>query len=540
MKEKISLHKYKILFLMLFLIGFFATFSYGKYWDENTEQRILYMNIKEYVMRLAPSDSAIYQEYDANPLEPISQNKDRDHGVAAYYPIHFIIQSDISPQARMHIWHLYTFFIFFGGVLCLYYVMEQLSNKKWLGLVTSLMYYLSPRIFADGHYNNKDMVALSFFLYLTALFLSILKKVTWWKILLASLVVAVLTNTKIIGLCLAGALVLMYVIVACNRKVSIKTILCILGSGLAASLVFLFLLTPAMWDSVVDYFIYNVESSTAFLRWDGYIRFRGNDYRNVYDPLPKYYLPYMIVITTPIYVLVCAAIGHLSLLVKLIKQKLRFFKDSKNMVMTIMFITWFMPVVYAVLSNMPLYNSWRHLFFIYGPFIILAGFGVEQLFEWIEKKNSKKGHLIATSILGICILFSALGIVVNHPYEYGYYNVLAGKAADEKYDMDYWNVSMKDALEYVTGLQDNAVTVTAFEYYSYDGIKESSVIVDTPEKIKVVDDYEENWKDADYLVVNVTYGLIYDEDTYEQVRQEYQLIHTIESYGNAMIEIYRK
>ena len=47
--------------LILFLVGLLATFSYGVYFDQNTEQAILFSNMKEYLLQLGAGDSQLVQ-----------------------------------------------------------------------------------------------------------------------------------------------------------------------------------------------------------------------------------------------------------------------------------------------------------------------------------------------------------------------------------------------------------------------------------------------------------------------------------------------
>ena len=37
----------------------------------------------------------------------------------------------------------------------------------------------------------------------------------------------------------------------------------------------------------------------------------------------------------------------------------------------------------------------------------------------------------------------------NHPFQNVYFNILAGKKFNERFEMDYWGISNKNALEYI-------------------------------------------------------------------------------------------
>ena len=98
---------------IIMVIGLITIFSYGFYLDEDNEQRILYSNIKEYLIRFGAEDSSFVQEMTDLGLPEISVYVDRDHGVAIYYPASIVWYIDqFSPYAGSVFWHTYTFLQF--------------------------------------------------------------------------------------------------------------------------------------------------------------------------------------------------------------------------------------------------------------------------------------------------------------------------------------------------------------------------------------------------------------------------------------------
>ena len=47
----------------------------------------------------------------------------------------------------------------------------------------------------------------------------------------------------------------------------------------------------------------------------------------------------------------------------------------------------------------------------------------------------------------------------NHPFQYVYFNLLAGKNFNEKFEMDYFGISNKNLLEYITEKVDKKVSI---------------------------------------------------------------------------------
>ena len=154
--------KTQVLFLLLiFIIGFITSFGYGSYLDEKSEKEILYSNILEYANRISP-DMALTKDLKANGIIPISESIEKDHGTALYYPVSFIyfIEKN-NTSLGSAIWHAYTFFLVFLGMLCLYFLVKEMYKDTPVAMAAVLLFWLTPRMFAESHYNNKDMVLLS-------------------------------------------------------------------------------------------------------------------------------------------------------------------------------------------------------------------------------------------------------------------------------------------------------------------------------------------------------------------------------------------
>ena len=121
----------RIFLLLLFVIGFLATFSYGAYLDQGSEQDILFYNIKEYMIHI-PAESALEQEFNVANIVEISNSVERDHGIAAYYPISLSMWYLNSHNAYMGnvLWHLYTYiFVFLVGCRALYYFSKDIFQS---------------------------------------------------------------------------------------------------------------------------------------------------------------------------------------------------------------------------------------------------------------------------------------------------------------------------------------------------------------------------------------------------------------------------
>lgn len=533
-----SFFKYDRAFLLvILLIGLLTTFSYGVYFDQVSEQTILFSNIKEYALRLGGADSKLVQDMTAADITEISLDKERDHGIAPYYPagiVWYINQA--SPYAGSVFWHIYTFLLVFVGICSLYYLCKGLFRSQKLASFVTLLFFLSPRMFAESHYNNKDMVLLS--LVLTCFYCGyrLIMKPSWKNVCIYAVAGAFLFNVKIIGAYFFGLIGLYALVYFISTKQFNKGILAKMVTCILLWLSVFMLITPATWIGPIKYVQYVFGNAVDFSRWSSYILFNGTLIHKEITGIPESYLPRLILFSTPLGILALTAIGGILLVINLFRKRTSRIWQCEGYV-TLLIFTGLVPIVFAMIANTSLYNGWRHFYFTYASLIMATGYGVYGLNCLL--RNKLKSPLRLGSA-GVYVAILALGILLNHPFEYCYYNPLAGKNIEFKYDMDYWDLSVWQAYEAI--LEDaednNKILVSAFNasiIYGM-GISQEALPAEDKERIEVIED----WERAEYLVVNMTYTVMYNFEDYQRVKAEYELIESFDSYGNIVCEVYKK
>lgn len=186
------------------------------------------------------------------------------------------------------------------------------------------------------------------------------------------------------------------------------------------------------------------------------------------DYLPWYYTPKYILITIPIAVILGVILFFVFCWRKKEDRFWAFF----------LFFTFFFPVFWIVFTKANVYGGWRHAMFAYPPMVVAAGWGFDALVKWVEAKLgikneelrmengdandggdgarpvTTKGIIVnvASVVLLLALLIGPIRhIVANHPYEYVYFNELAGgtKKALGQYELDYYYHSTREASEWV-------------------------------------------------------------------------------------------
>jgi tetratricopeptide (TPR) repeat protein len=155
---------------------------------------------------------------------------------------------------------------------------------------------------------------------------------------------------------------------------------------------------------------------------------------------PWYYEPKLIMLTAPLAVLAGFFLGILFGIFK--KGKLHL------LMMGVLVIATLFPTSYAIYKNSYVYNGWRHFIFIYPSLMALAILG----WYWLAAmfKNSKV-QLAVMAIVTLTLLKPGIWSIANHPYQYLYYNEIAGgvEGANGNYELDYWNQTPRKAFEWL-------------------------------------------------------------------------------------------
>jgi hypothetical protein len=104
------------------------------------------------------------------------------------------------------------------------------------------------------------------------------------------------------------------------------------------------------------------------------------------------------------------------------------------------------PIALTVALRPAMYNGIRHFVFVLPPMAVLGGLAGAWLFEW-SSLRFRFGAAAAAILFGVGVTLPVIEMVRLHPYEYTYFNRLAGGVAGarDRYMLDYWGLSFKQA-----------------------------------------------------------------------------------------------
>jgi hypothetical protein len=159
--------------------------------------------------------------------------------------------------------------------------------------------------------------------------------------------------------------------------------------------------------------------------------------------MPRSYVPTLLALQLPELLLALALAGVAGTLIAVCSRGLA---PASRIVLVLVLMAATLPIVVTVLAQPAMYNGIRHFVFILPPLAVLAGLASAWL---IERCAARSGF--ATAALALALLVGTALPVADmvrlHPYQYAYFNRLAGGVAGARgrYMVDYWGLSFKQA-----------------------------------------------------------------------------------------------
>ncbi len=192
---------------------------------------------------------------------------------------------------------------------------------------------------------------------------------------------------------------------------------------------------PFLWQDTLGRYLQSLLTLSHF-PWHGFILFDGQLLTE--GQQPWYYIPELMLLQLTLPVVALAMLG-------LATFWRRPASTQAKVEVGVLLVTFGLPVVASFRPHTIVYNNFRQFLFTVPAFFLLAGLGLEQLFGWL--KDIRWAYAAAA----LALIPGIVGIVHLHPYEYMYYNGLAGLGGDvySRFESDYWCTSYRQALAWV-------------------------------------------------------------------------------------------
>jgi hypothetical protein len=178
--------------------------------------------------------------------------------------------------------------------------------------------------------------------------------------------------------------------------------------------------------------------------------FFENPWRELFDgsltlvpDMPRRYVPQLFALELPEITLALGLGGVLGAFAATFDRRL---SAQRRAVFFMLALAAVFPIALAVATRPAMYNGIRHFVFVAPSIAVTAGLAgawlIERIAAW--KPSAAAG---AAALLAIGCVAPVVEMVKLHPYEYTYFNTIAGgvRAARGRYMLDYWGLSFKQA-----------------------------------------------------------------------------------------------
>jgi hypothetical protein len=161
--------------------------------------------------------------------------------------------------------------------------------------------------------------------------------------------------------------------------------------------------------------------------------------------MPRRYVPMLFLLKEPEIFLLLGVSGTAGALVAALRHDVAL---TRRAILILAAFAAMFPIALAVLTKPAMYNGIRHFVFVAPAMAVLGGLAG----AWIAERLWRMWR--PATAFAVVVLLVGLFLPINemvklHPYQYTHFNVIAGgiRAADDRYMLDYWGLSFKEAAQ---------------------------------------------------------------------------------------------
>ena len=469
-----------LLFVATVFVGLYVYPDYGMSWDE-PDQRGIGNVTYNYVLK---GDKSLLT-YD-----------DRGLGPGFELPLiflekfgHFETSRDIYLSR-----HLATHLFFLFGVFCGYILAYKLFKNQFTACLAFVLLAFHPRIYAHSFFNTKDIPFLSVLLMVMLVsYIAFSKNRTGWYLLLG-IVTGYATSIRAMGV-LFALLIVFFLAIDVLRKKYLKERSLDLVFGVVSFIAgfsgMLYLCWPFLWNDPVQRFFESFHN-LANIVWTGKVLFEGHSFAG--NELPLNYMPVWFSITVPELWLVTGLAGCNWIIIAMLRFPLRYFSNTPERHFLFYVALFLIPALSMMFLHGVNIDDWRHLYFIYAPFVMLALFVINKLVMG-------KWKLIAKTVCLLQTVTVFYFMVRNHPFQQVYFNRFVRHDKEylrKHYDLEYWGCSFYQGLNHLLATNRGTIRI-ATDLSGHPPLRNNIGMLTEHEKKRVIVTEEAG---ADYFITN--------------------------------------
>ena len=384
-----------IFFLFIFLLGFKNVKNFGISYDE-PEYRNQGLIVLNYLgTKFFPKlTNKISEERNLNfaklsEYHSTNQNNYKFHNTI-FAAIEYLFYEKDEKRTKYLFRHYLNYAFNFLSLIFFYKVL-RISYSRFYSLFGVCLFLTSPKILPDFINSPNDiwlLTSLMISYYYSRVFF---EKNKFKYLIFFSIFLCLAINIRFIALYLLAIFLFFYFILEKNKpKFLINSIFAIILIYIISIFI-----TPQLWINPLNFFNLFL-NQLSFNPIDPKIMFLGELIDS--SSLPWFYILLWIIISTPTLILFCFIIGNIFLLIN--SKNFFEFKNKELIICYLDLLMLFIPLLAFIIFRPSIFNGWRHFYFIYPYFLLIAIFGITQ----IIKLNFRKD--IMTKIKYILILIT--------------------------------------------------------------------------------------------------------------------------------------
>lgn len=436
-------------FGLLVLLGVGLYRDYGVGWDEQVDRLNGIINAKYVALKLAP-ELARRQPTFAD-IPDMRDNQDTDHGVFYQLPL-VLLEKVVGAEDSRDVYflrHLVIWLTCVAGTWVVYRLGAwRFGSWRW-GLVTAGLLVLSPRLFAESFFNYKDPVFMGFFALGIYTLARWLRRPTWPRAVLHALATGAAIDVRTMGVLLVPLTLGFAALELWYRPVERRRFLLSFLPYLPLTAAVVVLGWPYLWEQPIGHFLEAFQSFSQY-RSDMLTQYLGREIS--VRELPWHYAPVWLLVTTPLAYTALFLVG-LGTIAYAIGRQPRQWLASTTGRLDLLFLAWCLgPFLAVIVLHSVLYDGWRHLYFVYPAFLLLAVRGLRALwYRWqaASRPAAQVVGWVGAGLVAVSLLHTAARMALDHPYQNLYFSVPPAAVTGQLFERDYWALSGREGLEWI-------------------------------------------------------------------------------------------
>ena len=440
--------------------------------------------------------------------------------------------------------HKFIFFIFLLSAFFFYKIILLRFNNIILALFSFLFYIFTPRIFGNIFFDNKDIFFLSILTINYFFILKYYQNSTYKNLILVTLFSALTTSSRIIGIFVPVSfifLLILKVLANNNYNFFFKSLIIFIFFYLF----FLFIHWPYLWT--LNYSDWVNFFEPFFKAMNPIVFFNNEFYQSKY--LPISYLPILIIISTPIWLLLSLIIGlfysfkyffyKLLSIKSVYKVKIYDLWTSIGSKFDLFILINFLLIFFIYISiNPPLLSGWRHFYFIHF-YIIYYSFYFYYLVSLKNKRNIIFNS-VGIFILSFFLIVQTNSIFLYHPFQSTYFNNLISKKNRTKFEIDTQSLSRVHAIkEIIRDNNSNSKKKISIGTASWTPLEDARSLLPRNYWDQLIFQGRDFYN-ADYIYSNHYYEVNFKLNKKYDIPKNFYLYKTLTIDGTRIYSIYKK